>query len=347
MIQAIKARLSNRNYLRELFGPVLSIIIAFIVAGLVVWVTGGDPFEAYGVLAKGAFGSLSGIKNTIRYTLPIIMLGISFGICSRCGYFNIGQEGQMYAAGIAVVFVQTLFPDMPVFLLMLLMILAAILASGLICVIPAMFKFLFGVNEVITAMLINYIIILLTNYLLLYSPLAETGKSTAMSITVGPVISGSVLLIISVIIIVVYGLLIKKSIPGYRLRIVGYNPNFAKASGMNTTRLILIVAFLGGAFSGISVAGEIFGVYHKVYNGFVENLGFYGMTAALIGSKSTIGLVLGSLILGSLRSGSVTLPVMTDVPSELVLVVQGFVMLFATINVMQYFTAALHKKGVK
>lgn len=71
------------------------------------------------------------------------------------------------------------------------------------------------------------------------------------------------------------------------------------------------------------------------------------MTAALIGSKSTLGLVLGALILGSLQSGSVTLSVMTDVPSELVLVVQGFVMLFATVNVMQYFTSTFQKKGVK
>lgn len=347
MIQTYKTKLSDKNHLRELFGPVFSVIIAFIVAGIVVWFTGGDPLEAYSVLAKGAFGSISGIQNTIRYTLPIIMLGISFAICSKCGYFNIGQEGQMYAAGIAVVFVQRIFSNLPTFPLMLIMIFAAILASGITCIIPAIFKFLFGVNEVITAMLINYIIILFTNYLLIYSPLAEAGKSTAMSITVEPIISGSMLLLVSIIIIVAYGLIMKKSVPGYKLRIVGFNQRFAKASGMNTIRLILIVAFLGGAFSGISVAGEIFGVYHKVYNGFVENLGFYGMTAALIGSKSTLGLVLGALILGSLQSGSVTLSVMTDVPSELVLVVQGFVMLFATVNVMQYFTSTFQKKGVK
>ncbi|MFA5523130.1 MAG: ABC transporter permease [Tissierellales bacterium] len=347
MIQTYKAKLHDKNQLFQLLGPVFSIIIAFIVAGLVVWATGGDPIEAYTVLAKGAFGSLSGIKNTIRYTIPIIMLGISFAICSKCGYFNIGQEGQMYAAAIAVAAVQRIFGDLPMVPLMFIMIIAAILAGGIICIIPAIFKFLFNVNEVITAMLINYIILLFTNYLLLYSPIAEVGKSTAMSIRISPVISGSLLLIVSIIIILVYGLIMKRTTPGYRLKIVGYNQRFAKASGINTIRLILIVAFLGGAFSGISVAGEMFGVYHKVYNGFVENLGFYGMTAALIGSKSTLGLVLGALILGSLQSGAVTLSVMTDVPSELVLVVQGFVMLFATINIMQYFTKTLDKKGVE
>lgn len=346
MIQTYKNRLNDRNHLVQLFSPVFSIIIAFIVAGIVVWFTGGNPIEAYTVLAKGAFGSLSGIQNTIRYTLPIIMLGISFGVCNRCGYFNIGQEGQMYAAAIAVAAVQKILGHIPTFPLMLIMIVVAILAGGIVCLIPAIFKFLFGVNEVIVAMLMNYIILLLTNYLLLYSPIAEVGKSTAMSITVQPIVSGIMLLVASIIIILVYGLITKKSVLGYKLRIVGYNPKFAKASGINTIRLILIVAFIGGAFSGLSVVGEIFGVYHKVYNGFVENLGFYGMTAALIGSKSTIGLVLGALILGSLQSGSVTLSVMTNVPSEIVLVVQGFVMLFATINIVQYFSKSTKKKGV-
>ncbi len=330
----------------KLFGPVIAVIIAFLVAGLIVFFSGGNPVEAYGALLKGAFGSISGIKNTIRYTLPIVLLGFSFAICSRAGYFNIGQEGQMYAAALVVAWIQLLLPNTPNPVLIPLMVLGAVLAGGFVCLIPAVLKFLLGVDEVIIAMLMNYVIVLLTSYLLNNSSLGATGKTTPMSITVNPEVSGVVLFIIALAIVAAYAILMKNSVSGFRLRMIGYNPSFSKASGIKTIRMILIAAFLGGAFSAISSTGEIFGVYHRIYNGFVENLGFYGMTAALIGSQSTIGLVLGSLILGALQSGSVSLSVMTDTPSELVLVVQGLVMLFATINVGKFLMKKMKAGGV-
>lgn len=336
IIPVLKSAL-NRETLMKPVNPVAAVCTAFIVAGLVVWVTGGNPIEAYGALFSGAFGSQSGLINTIRYTLPIVMLGFSFAICFKCGYFNIGQEGQMYAAALMIAGVQAWLPEAPNGVLLPLMLLAAIAAGGLVCLIPAILKFLFGVNEIIVAMLANYIIVLLTNYLLMYSPIAQTGKSAAMSIAILPTVDRTVLFLAAIAIILAYALCMKNSVPGYRLRIVGFNENFARASGIDTIKLILIVSFLGGAFSALSASGEILGEYHRIYTGFARNLGFYGMTAALIGSRSTIGLVLGALILGALQSGSVSLSVKTDVPSELVLVVQGFVMLFATINILQYF----------
>lgn len=327
----------DKETLMKPVNPLAAILTAFIMAGLVVWLTGSDPIEAYSALIKGAFGSRSGLVNTIRYTLPIVMLGFSFAICDKCGYFNIGQEGQMYAAALMIAGVQVWFSDLPNGALILVMLLAAVAAGGLVCLIPAILKFLFGVNEIIIAMLVNYLVVLLTNYLLMYSSIAETGKSVAMSIAIHPTIGSGVLLAVAVFIILAYALCMKNSVPGYRLRMVGFNSSFAKASGIHTMRLILIVSFLGGAFSALSASGEIFGEYHRIYTGFAENLGFYGMTAALIGNQSTIGLVFGALILGALQSGAVSLSVLTDVPSELVLVVQGFVMLFATINLLQRF----------
>lgn len=331
-------KLMNRDVLMKPLNPLAAIATAFLAAGLVVWITGGEPIEAYIALIQGAFGSESGLMNTIRYTLPIVMLGFSFSICDRCGYFNIGQEGQMYAAALMIAGVQVWFSDLPAVAMLPLMILSAIAAGGIICLVPAILKFLFGVNEIIIAMLVNYIIVLLTNYLLMYSSIADTDKTSPMSITILPSISRPVLIILALMIITAYALCLRSSAPGYRLRMVGFNPHFAKASGIDTIKLILIVSFLGGAFSALSASGEIFGEYHRIYTGFAANLGFYGMTAALIGSQSTLGLVLGALILGALQSGSVSLSVMTDVPSELVLVVQGFVMLFATISILQRWT---------
>ena len=113
--------------LKKLLGglsPVVAVLIAFAVAGLVVLASGGNPLEAYRALAKGALGSWVGIKNTIRYTLPIILLAFSFSICNRCGYFNIGQEGQMYFAALGIAFVPQVIPNAPLWVQAVVMVAA-------------------------------------------------------------------------------------------------------------------------------------------------------------------------------------------------------------------------------
>lgn len=325
--------MSDKKWLKPV-SSVTAILLAFIIAGLIVLFSGENPGAAYMALFKGAFGSMAGIKNTIRYSIPIIMLGFSFAICSDCGFFNIGQEGQMYAATLAAALAALLCKGMPFAVQVVVIVLAAVAAGGMTCLVPAILKFVFGVNEVIVSMLLNYIFVLLTNYLLLNSALGVTGKTTPSSIEFEPYVPTAVLAVISLLIMVSYAVLMKNSISGYRLRMVGKNSEFARANGIKVKRIILISCFIGGAFSALSAVGEILGVYHHLYDGFAENLGFYGMTAALIGGQSTVGLIFGGVILGALQSGSVSLTVMTDVSSDMVLVVQGFVMLFATVNVL-------------
>lgn len=312
-----------------------AIVMAFLIAGFVVFLSGEDPGTAYRALFRGAFGSLTGLKNTVRYSIPIIMLGFSFAICNDCGFFNIGQEGQMYAAAIAAAGAALIGAGLPRGLQLLLIIAAAVIAGGILCLIPAVLKFVFGVNEVIVSMLLNYIMVLLTNYLLLNSSIGITGRTTPSSIEFEPRIEAWVLAGLSALIMLAYALFMKNTVPGYRLRMTGRNADFAKANGIRVRKIILSACFLGGAFSALSAVGEILGIYHRVYDGFAENLGFYGMTAALIGSQSTSGLIFGGIILGALQSGSVSLTVMTDVSSDMVLVVQGFVMLFATVNILR------------
>lgn len=331
-----KLALTSKKSLLSGLSPLLGIAIAFVVAGLVVWVSGGEPLGAYRALAKGAFGSMTGLENTVRYTLPIILLAFSFSICDRCGYFNIGQEGQIYFAALGIAFVPQFMGGAPLWLQAIVMILAGALCGGLISLLPALFKFLFGVNEVVIAILMNYIILLLTDYLLNNGPIAQSNTTVPMSVPLAPSLSTGFMLAAVIVIVAVYALCIHGTVPGYELRMIGHNAQFSKACGVKTIRIVLIVAALGGVFSGLTAAGEVMGVYHKVYNNFAVNMGFNGMTAALIGKNSIIGILFGSLVLGALQSGAVTLSVETSVPAEMVQVVQGFVMLFATINILRY-----------
>ena len=213
--------------LKKLLGglsPVVAVLIAFAVAGLVVLASGGNPLEAYRALAKGALGSWVGVKNTIRYTLPIILLAFSFSICNRCGYFNIGQEGQMYFAALGIAFVPQVIPNAPLWVQAVVMVAAGALFGGLISLLPAVFKFLFGVNEVVIAILMNYIILLLTDYLLNNGPIAKADTTVPMSVNLAPSLNTTLILIAVVAIIIAYALCIRGTVPGYELRMIGHNP---------------------------------------------------------------------------------------------------------------------------
>ena len=95
--------------LRAVANPIIALILAFLLSGLVVLISGDDPMEAYAAILQGAFGSKSNLINTVRYMLPILMLALSFTLCDSCGYFNIGQEGQMYSAVVTMAWIQHAF----------------------------------------------------------------------------------------------------------------------------------------------------------------------------------------------------------------------------------------------
>ena len=327
----------NREKINGFFNPLVAVLVAFAVSGLMVMISGQDPIEAYLAIIKGAFGSATSFRNTLRYTFPILLLALSFCLCNKCGYFNIGQEGQMYASALAICWIQRLFGELPIPILILLMLAGAMLAGGIISLIPAALKFILGINEVVVAILLNYILVSLSNYMLLYSGIANPKSSVAKSITIVPQIPLPVILAASVIILLIYALVLKNTIPGFRLRICGHNPIFGQAMGLHTAKQMLIVAMFGGALSGLAASCEIMGIYHEMYNAYADGMGFMGMPAALIGKSNAAGMLLGSLMLGALQGGAVNLSIATDTPAELVLVVRGFVMLFATINLMQYF----------
>lgn len=328
----------------ELASPVIAILISFLMAGIVVLISGGNPIEAYGALLQGAFGSMAGLRNTVRYTLPILMLALSFSLCNRCGYFNIGQEGQMFAAALMVAWVPQLLPTAPTVVQTIAIILLGALTGGVVALIPAVFKFVLGINEIVIAVLMNYIITLLSSYLLSNASFADPNASMPMSLYINSALPPLVMVGAVILIVAAYGLGIQRTVPGYQLRMIGKNPRFAKACGLPSLRIILIMALIGGAFSGLAAVGEVAGIYHKMYEGFATGMGYNGMTAALIGKGGPLGMVFGSLVLGALQSGSVTLSVETNVPAEMVQVVQGFVMFFATVNILRL---GIRRKGGK
>lgn len=324
-----------KNAAVELGNPVLAIIIAFFMGGLMVMISGDSPMETYAALLKGSFGSMGAIKNTVRYTIPIVLLAYSFSICNRCGYFNISHESQMYSASLAMVMVSEWTHGLPSWLRILLMMLSSCIAAAVACLIPALAKFKMGVSEVVVGVMMNYLMAYLTKHMIAFTFIAQPGSTSIMSLPIQETIGAVGITISTIAIIVLYQFILKKTIPGYRLTIVGKNQLFAASSGLPSMRVLLSSAIVGGVLTGICAIGEMLGYYHIVYADFAVDIGFNGMTAALLGGHNAVGMVFGALLLGALKSGSVLLTVVTSVPSELVDCVKGFVMFFATISLIR------------
>lgn len=323
----------------------LAIFIAFVISGLVVVISGGNPLKAYEAIAKGAFGSATSFRNTLRYSFPILLLALSFSLCNQCGYFNIGQEGQMYASVLAICWIQRMLAGLPDPILMLIMVLGAMLAGGIISLIPAAMKFLLNINEVVVAILLNNLMVSLSTYMLLYTGIASPKSSVAKSLTIVPQLPLYAVLFGTLVVFVIYAFVLQNTVPGFRLRMIGKNPAFAASNGLHTIKIMLIVSMLGGALAGLTASGEVLSIYHETYSAYADGMGFTSMTAALIGQGGAIGMLFGSLLLGALSSGAVNLSISTDTPPEMVLVVRGFVMLFATISLLQYFQRNKSRKA--
>jgi ABC-type uncharacterized transport system permease subunit len=310
----------------------VAIIIAFALAGVLIAFAGEDPLNAYRTLFKGAFGTRSGIRGTFRYCLPFVLSALSFSICVRSGYFNIGQDGQIYLAALAATWVGVAWKGVPPTVQVIAAVVLGVAAGALCCFIPAVLKVLLGVDEVIMALMLNYIIGLLSTYVLLYSPIAEKGVASAVSKAIPISLPSSVAVAMIVVIFVVYALGMKRTVPGYEMCIVGHNKRFARYGGIPANRTILKSALIGGGLAGLVGVCEVLTVYHLYFDKFTPGLGLNGMAAALLGRHNPIGILFGSLFLGALQSGSVLLSVITEVPSEVIMVIQGLVMFFATVR---------------
>lgn len=325
----------SKEGILKIINPLVAVTIAFLFGGMMVLISGDSPLETYGIILNGAFGSAKSIHNTIRYAIPILMLAYSFAICNKCGYFNISQEAQIYAAAIAIAMVSQATLALPTWLRMVLMILASCVTATLFCLLPAFVHHRFGVSDVVIGVMLNYLMQLLLQHLLKFSFIGDQSKSTLMSKPLGGEISQGVLMALCVILIVGYQFVLKWTIPGYRLTIVGKNPKFAQASGLPSQKIIYLSAVVGGLLAGMVACGELFANYSVIYANFASDFGFNGMTAALIGGSHPVGMLFGSVLLGALRSGSTMLDVFSKVPASIVDCVQGFVTFLASIAIFK------------
>jgi ABC-type uncharacterized transport system permease subunit len=335
----------------RLASSLLSFIIAIGAATLFIAIAGFDVREGYQAILKGAFGSPAAIADDLARATPLIFTGLAVAIALRAGLFNVGVQGQMYMGALAASQVGLIW-GLPDWVHVPLVFLSSAITGGLWGMVPAFLKARFRAHEVISTIMLNYVVILFTSYLVNY-PLHAPGEPTAVTIKVAVsaqlprLIKGggvTIALFIAVATAIILKLLIDRSVLGYEIRAIGMNPKAAEAKGVSQTKIWLYAMAISGAIAGFAGASEVLGTYGRFTVGFSPTYGFDGIAIALMGYNDPLGAVIAALTLGTIRSGALVMNRTTGIPVDFVVVIQGLILVFLAIPGLLYFIRESKKK---
>lgn len=325
--------------------PVFATLAALLLGAVMLLFLKVDPIEAYKALWDGAFGSSNAFAETLVKATPLLLVGLGICISFRGDVINIGGEGQMIVGAILATWVGLTFTGLPGWLMIILAMLAGFIGGGLWGGIPGVLKAYFNVNEILSTVMMNAIAVQLMNFLLrgpmidpsqaeLASKIPQTARLLEIfrlpRLVPTRLHLGS--LIAVVLAILVYILLWRTTL-GYRIRAVGQNLNASRYAGIKVQRYVVLALLLSGAFSGLAGATQVFGVNYRMItdgsaSGFTGSAGFNGIVAALFGQLHPIWSIPASVLFGALLVGANKMQRAVQVPSALVIALNGLVVVF-------------------
>lgn len=328
--------------------PVINVLVAFVFAGLVVALIGENPPEVIAIMLRGALGSPYGVGYTLYYSTSFILTGLAVAVAFHAGHFNIGGEGQALMGGLSAALVALSLPFVPFPLLALLCVAGAAVAGAAWAFIPAYLQAYRGSHVVITTIMFNFIAATLLVYLLV-GPLKMEGS---MAPETAPFAPGAGLPLVSaflgqigvtmprtplnfafvIALLAALGVwvLIWRTRLGYAIRTVGANPDAAVYAGISPARITVIALLISGGLAGLMATNEILGVQGRLINEFTAGAGFVGIAVALMGRGHPFGIVLAALLFGVLYQGGAEIAFEKPrITREMIIVIQGFVILFA------------------
>ncbi len=329
--------------------PLINLLIAFAVSGVIIYLIGENPIEAFKVMIEGAFGTSDGIGYTLYYATNFIFTGLAVAIAFHAMLFNIGGEGQAYIGGLGVAIVLLALDHyLPFWLLFPLGLAGGMLFGAAWAAIPAYLQAYRGSHIVITTIMFNFIAANLMVYLLVnvfIVPGSMTPESRVFTENAqlpfmheifawfGVHISQSplnLMFIVALLVSFLFWIYVWHTRWGYALRSVGFNEPAAEYAGIDPKKVIMTTMLISGAIAGLAGVNEVMGVQHKLMLDFVSGYGFTGIAVALMGRNHPIGIIFASILFGALFQGGAELSFdMPNISKEMVFVIQGLIILFS------------------
>lgn len=329
----------------DAFLPVFATLAALLVGAVMLLLLKVNPIEAYAALWDGAFGSPNAVAETLVKATPLLLVALGICISFRGNVINIGGEGQMVIGALLATWVGLTFTEAPGWLIIVLALVCGFLGGAVWGGIPGVLKAYFNVNEILSTVMMNAIAIQLMNFLLrgpmidpsqaeLASKIPQTAR--LLDIFQLPRLIPTRLhlgALIAVVLAVLVYILLWRTTLGYRIRAVGQNPNASRYAGINVPRYMVLALLLSGAFAGLAGAVQVYGVNYRMItdgsaSGFTGSAGFNGIVAALFGQLHPLLSIPASILFGALLVGANKMQRMVQVPSALVIALNGLVVVF-------------------
>jgi len=277
------------------------------------------------------------ISETLLYAAPLILTGLSVALAFRGGLFNIGAEGQVIMGGILAT-LAGLMLDLPYGLHLLVALVAGFVGGALWGSIAGVLKARTGAHEVITTIMLNYIALYFLVWLITQDGVQDPGRTDAISAKVDqtarlPLLAGDPLrvhlgIVLGVLAAAAAAWLLRRSTFGFELRAVGLNPDAARTAGMSIGKTYTMVMLTAGALAGLGGASQVLGAAFALTPSFSGNVGFTGITVALLGRAKPWGVLLAGLLFGAMQAGGNRMQISSQISIELVVVIQALIVIF-------------------
>jgi general nucleoside transport system permease protein len=323
--------------------PVLNLVLAMVISGIVIALIGQNPFRAIQVLSYGAFGYGEGIGFTLHFATDFVFTGLAVAVAAHAGLFNIGGEGQAYIASLGAILVGLALDNTNWMLVLPLAIIASALVGGLWAFIPGYLQAKRGSHVVITTIMFNFIASAIMVYLLNYvlKPMGVQEPSSANVVNAGKIpqlrqffpwfgyAPLNMTIIFAVLALIFCYVLIWHTKFGFALRTLGHNPTASRYAGISNSKMIMIVMFISGGLAGMVAVNEVLGVQARIVIDYTSGYGFVGIAVALMGRNHPVGIALAAILFGALYQGGLELQFeMPAITRDMIVVIQALVILF-------------------
>lgn len=345
MLSSLRTKYSGLLRIIDFLLPVIATAAALAVGAVMLIFLGANPFEAYGALIEGAFGSPNALADTLVKATPLLLVALGICIAFRGGVLNIGGEGQLVVGALASTLLGLSFPEAPGWLIITLALLLGFLAGAIWGAIPGFLKAYFNVNEILSTIMMNAIAVQGMNYLL-REPMIDPVQLQAASripqtarlvqafdlprLVPTRLHLGTLIAVVAAVLVYIF---LWRTVIGYRIRAVGLNPQAARYAGINVKRNIVLALLLSGAFAGLAGAIQVYGLHHRMFTdgsatGFTGSAGFNGIVVALFGHLHPLGSIPASFLFGALIVGANKLQRVMQVPAAFITALNGMVVVF-------------------
>lgn len=328
------------NWLDRGLGFAVPLFIALLVSALVLLVIGENPLDTFSLMLTEGFGSQRRFASTLSAATPLLFTSVATAICFRAGVFNVGVDGAFLVGGLAAVVAGFSLPAGLGWALTPLCLAVGAVFGAAWLFVPGWLLARLEVDEVVSTLMLNFIAAAITGYLVNgpflsaqsgnnVTPPVHEAAELARLMPPATLHSGFLL---ALVILVAYAFWTRRTPAGLEGAWVGLNRRFSRVVGVSVQRTIILAMVLSGVIGGLGGAAHGLGQLYRFMDGFSAGYGFTGMAVALLARNSPLGMLVGAVLFGALASAGTTIQLFSDIPLDLVNIIQGIVMIFAVIE---------------